>query len=61
MTAPMITVENVIHLDVTSNDCCCPKEACGGVETAHIDCLEHGAGAGPLMSIHSHKRGNPVY
>ena len=61
MKRPLITVENVIHLDVTTEDCKCPRAMCGGVADAYIYCPEHGMDAGPLMPIHSHKRRIPVY
>jgi hypothetical protein len=63
MKRPLITVENVIHLEVTTPDCICPIDTrCGGVIQADVYCPEHGHNAfGPIMPIHSHKRRIPVY
>lgn len=52
----MVTVENVIHLDVKTDECTCEKAWCGGVENASLECPEHGHESGPVLPIHSHKR-----
>jgi hypothetical protein len=53
----LTTVENVIHLDVTTDHCICDLDPrCGGVIMAHVDCPEHGTDTKPIVPIHSHKR-----
>lgn len=43
-----------ICLEVLTENCICDKGPCGGVEHAHVLCLEHGDTLNEVLPIHSH-------
>lgn len=45
----------VMHLEVETEDCICPRlDGCGGISATMLNCSEHGSDTRPLVCFHTH-------